>query len=284
MAMAITTHAPPKSKTVLARELGVSRQSLYYAPKLPAKDMALKKAIENVMMEHLAYGHKRIACELHVNKKRVLRVMKLFHLSPTRKRRKKPQKSKDIDQEPMNIPNLIQELVVYSVNNVWIADFTYLPYQNTFMYLATVEDLFTRQIVGWSVSVRHTADLVTEALLDALTRHPRPMIFHSDQGSEYRSGLFLETLKREHILPSMSAKASPWQNGYKESFYSQFKLELGHPDCYETMGELIEAIAIQIHYYNTKRIHTALKCPPNVFAQRYEFNQLSIAQSKVSSV
>jgi len=66
----------------------------------------------------------------------------------------------------------------------------------------------------------------------------------------------------------MSAKSSPWQNGYQESFYSGFKLELGHPEIYPTLGELYEAIAAQIHYYNHRRIHSALKCPPAVFAQR----------------
>jgi len=69
----------------------------------------------------------------------------------------------------------------------------------------------------------------------------------------------------------MSEKARPWQNGHKESFYSGFKLELGHPECYLTLGELIEAIAQQIHYYNNQRIHTALKCPPTIFAQRIAF-------------
>lgn len=282
--MAITTNAPLKSKTVLARELGVSRQSLYYIPKLPTKDMALKAAIELVMENHPAYGHKRIAIELDVNKKRVRRVMRLFGLAPKRRRPKRPQKIQDIKAEPMEIPNRIQGLVVCSANHVWISDFTYLPYHNRFVYLATVEDLFTRQILGWTVSVRHTAELVTEALLDALSRHAKPNIFHSDQGSEYRSELFLATLQDEHILPSMSKKASPWQNGYKESFYSQFKLELGHPDCYETMGELIEAIALQVHYYNTKRIHTALKCSPNAFAKRCELNQLTTALLKGVSV
>lgn len=282
--MAITANAPPKSKTALARELGVSRQSLYYTPKLPAKDMVLKTMIEKVMTENIAYGHKRIAIELDINKKRVLRVMKLFNLTVKRRRKKKPDKDKDNGVEPMDIPNRITDLIVCMPGVVWIADFTYLSYQGRFIYLATVEDLFTRQILGWSVSVRHTADLVTEALLDALSRHPRPDIFHSDQGSEYRSDLFLGTLAKEHILASMSAKASPWQNGYKESFYSQFKLELGHPDCYETMGELIEAIAIQIHYYNTRRIHTALKCAPNIFAKRFELNQLTMANQKVLSV
>lgn len=282
--MAITTNAPPKSKAALARELGISRQSLYYTPKLPSKDMALKAAIENVMKDNQAYGHKRIAIELGVNKKRVGRVMKLFNLTVKRKRRKKPDKEKDIGAEPVSIPNRIRELIVGGSGIVWISDFTYLLYQNRFVYLATVEDIFTRQILGWTVSVRHTADLVTDALCDALSRHPKPEIFHSDQGSEYRSDLFLGTLKRECILASMSAKASPWQNGYKESFYSQFKLELGRPDCHETMGELIEAIAIQIHYYNTKRIHTALKCAPNIFAKRFELNQLTMVNQKVLSV
>jgi putative transposase len=175
-------------------------------------------------------------------------------------------------------------MTVSRPNQVWVADFTYLPYQGRFMYLATVEDLFTRQIRGWNISARHTADMVTNALLDALSRHSRPDIFHSDQGSEYRSDLFLATLDREHITPSMSEKASPTQNAHKESFYSQFKLELGHPDCYATMGELVEAIAIQIHYYNTRRIHTALKCAPNIFEKRFELNQLTEVQTKVQSV
>ena len=72
----------------------------------------------------------------------------------------------------------------------------------------------------------------------------------------------------------MSEKASPWQNGYKESFYSDFKLELGHPECYPTLGELIEAMAQQIYYYNNQRIHTALKCPPAIFAQRVALQKL----------
>ena len=72
----------------------------------------------------------------------------------------------------------------------------------------------------------------------------------------------------------MSEKASPWQNSHQESFYSGFKLELGHSECYPRLGELIEAIAQQIHYYNNQRIHTALKCPPAVFAQRVALQKL----------
>lgn len=279
--MAINDHAPPKSKAALARELGVSRQSLYYVPKLPAKDMILKAEIESVMEGNPAYGHKRIALALQINKKRILRVIKLFCLKPKRMRGAKPLKEKDVGFDAMDISNRIRGLTVTRPNQVWVSDFTYIRYMNSWMYLATVEDLFTRKILGWSVSVRHTADLVTEALLDALSRHPKPEIFHSDQGSEYRSELFMKTLEREKILPSMSAKASPTQNGYKESFYSQFKLELGHPNAYETMGEFIEAIALQIHYYNTTRIHTALKCAPDIFLKRFEINSLPEIQKKV---
>jgi putative transposase len=271
--MAINRAAPFKSKKELAKQLGISRQSLYYQPRLPAKDLKLKAEIEKVMAYHPAYGHKRIALALGINKKRVLRVMKLFGLKPKR-RRKKPDKPPDLGQAPMAIPNLIKGIIIDAPNKIWVSDFTYLPYQGRFVYLATLEDVFTRQVVGWEVSVRHNADLITQALLNALNNHSAPEIAHSDQGSEYRSQMYLNLLKSLNIQPSMSEKASPWQNSYQESFYSGFKLELGHPECYPTLGELIEAIAQQIHYYNNQRIHIALKCPPAVFAQRIALQKL----------
>jgi len=225
------------------------------------------------MVKHKAYGHKRIAIDLSINKKRVLRVMKLFGLKPQR-RRKKPEKPKDLGQAPMVIPNLVQGIIIDVPNQVWVSDFTYLPFYGRFVYLATLEDVFTREVVGWEVSARHNVDLVTQAMLNALNNYPAPQIAHSDQGSEYRSQTYLNLLKSFNVQPSMSEKASPWQNGHQESFYSGFKLELGHPECYPTLGELIEAIAQQIHYYNNQRIHTALKCPPAVFSQRIAFQKL----------
>lgn len=265
--MAINQLAPPKSKTGLARQLGVSRQSLYYRLKLPAKDQKLKAEIEQALSAHRAYGHRRLALHLKINKKRALRVMKLFGLKPQRQR-KKPVKTKDVGQASMTIPNLIKGTIIDAQHHVWAADFTFLPYFDRFLYLATVEDVFTRLVVGWEMSVRHNAELVAKALLDAVALCRPPAIIHSDQGNEYRSQDYLNLLKGLDIKPSMSEKASPWQNGYKESFYSGFKLELGHPECYPTIGELIEAVAQQIHYYNNQRIHTALKCPPAIFAQR----------------
>lgn len=267
MAEALKKQAPKESKTSLARQLGVSRGLLYYQPKLPAKDLLLKAEIEKVMLKHKAYGHRRVALELEINKKRVRRVMRLFGIK-VKRQRKKPFKPKDFNQDASDIPNLISGLPIETPNRVWVADFTYLPYFGRFVYLATVEDVFTRRVIGWAVAKRHCKELVAYALFDAIECQPLPEITHSDQGSEYRSEDYLNLLKSLDIKPSMSQKASPWQNGYQESFYSGFKLELGHPEIYPTLGELVEAIARQIYYYNHERIHTALKCPPETFARK----------------
>jgi len=268
VAEAIKTQKLPECKTELAKKLGISRGLIYYRPKLPAKDLKLKAEIEKVMITHKAYGHRRIALELKVNKKRVRRVMKLFGIK-VKRQRKKPFKPKDLNQTPSIIPNLVTGLAIKAPNQVWVSDFTYLPYFGRFIYLATVEDVFTRRVVGWAVAKRHCKELVAYALLDAIEKQLPPEIIHSDQGSEYRSEDYLNLIKSLGIKPSMSQKASPWQNGYQESFYSGFKLELGHPEIYPTLGELVEAIALQIHYYNHERIHTALRCPPETFAKRY---------------
>jgi transposase InsO family protein len=127
MAAAINQLAPPDGKAELAKQLGVSRSSLYYAPRLPAKDLKLKAEIEKVMSVHSAYGQRRIAIELKVNKKRIKRVMKLFGLK-VRRRRKKPSKPNDLGQAPMAIPNLVLGLIIGAPQRVWVSDFTYLPH------------------------------------------------------------------------------------------------------------------------------------------------------------
>ena len=265
------------NKTKLAKNLGMCRQSLYYKPKLPAKDLELKKQIEEVLVEHKAYGHKRIAIHLGINKKRASRVMKLFNLSPDRKPRV-PVKMNDLKQEKSSNLNLFADFNLNSPSQIWASDFTYLPYfNNKFIYLATIIDCFTKEITGWSLSSKHNSELIKNALTDALSKRKKPKILHSDQGSEYKSDNFNKVLKSNKIKQSMSKKSSPWQNGMQESFYGKFKLELGHPKCYETLGELAEAVAHQIYYYNNKRIHSAIKCPPVVFYQRCQMDNLKSA-------
>lgn len=258
---------PSLSKSSAAEKISISRQSLYYQPILPAKDLALKQQIEAVLAEHKAYGYRRIAIALCANSKRVRRVMKLFGLK-AKKQRRKPRIRRDLSVLNRQ-KNLLEKTVINQPNQAWVSDFTYLSYRSKFMYLATVLDAFTREVIAWNISVRHNADLVCEALITALNKREKsPQIFHSDQGSEYRSSDLVEILKSKNIQPSMSRKSSPWQNGRQESFYQKFKFEMDEPNSYATQGELIEAIAIQIHYYNHRRIHSALRMPPAIFYQR----------------
>lgn len=268
-------------KSAVTAQIGISRQNLYYQPKLPAKDLELKNKIEAVGWEHKTYGYRRIAIALGVNHKRVHRVMKLFGIKVRRSLNRQPKVKNSLDLSSANRhQNLFAKAVVNKPNQAWVSDFTYLPQANSkFVYLATVLDAYTREIIGWNFSVRHNSQLVTEALRVALNkRNKPPEIFHSDQGSEYCSKDLSEILISKNIQASMSAKSSPWQNGKQESFYQKFKLELGHPMIYETRGELIEAIAIQIHYYNHRRIHSALKMPPALFYQRC-LRQSSISEN-----
>lgn len=148
----------------------------------------------------------------------------------------------------------------------WVQDFTYLWFQRSWHYLAVVLDLRTRQVVGWRLGLRHSSELTHEALLDALSKHPAPTILHSDQGSEYLSYRHQLLCERMEITLSCSSRASPWQNGFMERFFGSFKLELGNPNQHKELAQLHEAIALTMHYYNTKRIHSALKMSPAAYA------------------
>lgn len=257
------------NKKALAYWLGVSRSTLYYQPKQPAKDWKLKTEIEEVLHKHHSYGHKRIADHLNRNKKSVLRVMKLFGIKPYRRRRKPKDKGKTIDLSD-KYANLLLEADIFPkyANHIWVSDFTYLPFKNKFVYLATVLDIFSREIVGFNVLTAHNNQLVINALLHAAANHSLPEIIHSDQGREYTSKDYLKIVKSMGIKISMSRKGSPWENGYQEAFYSQFKVDLGDPNRFDTLGELVYNIYQTIYYYNNNRIHSALKMPPSVFAKK----------------
>lgn len=257
-----------EGKTCLARELGISVSTLYYKKKLPKKDHALKIRIEEAWRYYPAYGHRRLALHLGINKKRIRRVMRIFDLHPYRRRGKKPRKINKISR--IAYINLVKNIVPQYEGHIWAADFTYLSYKERFLYVATVIDLFTRKIVGWATMRSHSTPLVLHALFMALSANPRPHIFHSDNGSEYISKVFVRVLTETGITISRIAPGCPWENGYQESFYAQFKIDLGDPNRFPSLGELVYEIAKTIWTYNHMRIHTAIKMPPAVFAQRHE--------------
>lgn len=255
------------NKKAFAQKLGISRSSLYYNSKMKIRDQCLKEQILASLSEHPSYGHKRLALHLGRNKKCILRVMKKFGIKPYRRRVRKHYKPGDLKNDPLPMPNYAKIMCPLKRNVLWASDFTYFWYKKKWFYLCTILDIFNREVIGVSFSANHDKELVLSALRDALDKNPAPLYIHSDQGSEYQSYAYFDMLKEYKIKVSFSDKASPWQNGYQESFYSEFKKDLGDVSRFETLGEFIEGLYQQIYYYNHKRIHTALSMPPSLFKQ-----------------
>jgi len=261
-----------QTKTTLAKKLGISRGMLYYKHKKPIEDEKLRIEIEEVLVHHPAYGHRRIALELSLNRKRILRVMKKFHLMPRKRRGSRFVKLDDLGKPETKYKNLIEGFCPIRPNVVWVGDFTHIRFHDSWVYLATVMDIYTREIVSWHLSTSHEKELIIEAFLDAVDKRKTiPVYFHSDQGSEYDSEEYLNLIESNGIIVSMSRKSSPWENGYQESFYSGFKLDLGQTNHYKELGELIEVIARTLNYYNNLRIHTVLKMSPVKFRLGREY-------------
>lgn len=260
------------TKTNIARDLGVSRQSLYYKSKQKVKDEQLKEQILSVLTVHKSYGYRRVALALKINKKRVQRLMHKFKIRPY-KRKARWKKRLDLQRKAMPYGNLIKGWFPTRAGTVYVSDFTYLAYRGQFIYLATAMDLYTREVIGWEVSLRHDSNLVLNALITGLynKEFKLPAIIHSDQGSEYCSKDYIKFLNYLGIRISMSKKSSPWENGYQESFYSNFKTDLGLEfDRFNSIGEFIEGIHQAINYYNKTRIHTSLKMSPSTFAKLHK--------------
>lgn len=229
----------------------------------------MKDQILKVLGLNPSYGHRRVALALGIGKKRARRVMRLYSIKPY-KRKARWTKKKDYGKPPSGHPNLIKGSCPIKPNIVFVGDFTRLIWNERIIYLATFMDIFTREIVGWSVSTKHTTELVVEAFLDAIRTIGKPLIVHTDQGSEYNSEEYLKFMEALGVKVSMSAKASPWENAYQESFYDNFKTDLGLEfERFETVGEFVEAIHKTINYYNKDRIHTKLKMSPVKFKFKF---------------
>lgn len=254
------------TKTALAEALGISRSALYYVSKKEKRDWELKAEIESVLREHPAYGSRNIALELGKNRKPIRRVMQKFGLKPYRGKGKKWRRKKAVS---VIYANLLFATIPSYPCHIWAADFTELSFHSRTIYVATVIDLFTREIVGVAVSLRKGCPLVLQCLWGALMHRPPPAIFHSDNGSEYDAGAFIATLEKFTVRLSRSHPGCPWENGYQESFYGKFKIDLGDPDRFRSLGELVAEIHRTVWAYNTTRIHSALKMPPRAFAKKF---------------
>ena len=270
------------SKSRLARELGVSRGSIYYRCKIPDKDEELRRRIEAVMVANAGYGYRRVALALCINAKRAQRVMRKFHLRPAR-RAKTPNKPLDRGRPPESFPDILSRMSPIVPDCLWVSDFTYICFRGEFLYLATVLDLFTGTPLGFNISRTHDALFVQSAIDRAIAFAGRlPDWFHSDQGSEYMSDDVALWLARKGVNISTSPKSSPWRNGSQESFFGRFKTEFGDPDRFESIAELIEELYRMLHYFSHVRIKTRLKMAPAAFRKRW-FDEHQTAQRNPQS-
>jgi putative transposase len=245
----------------------VSRASFYrhwekQAP--PEAELALRDAIQRAAVAHRFYGYRRVAVLVQregyeVGVKKVRRLMKEDHLLAVRRR--KFVATTDSTHRLVVYPNLAEHLIVNDVNQLWVADITYVRLRAEFVYLAVVLDAFSRRAVGWALGRNLRTPLPLAALAHAIdSRQPRPgLVHHSDRGSQYASHEYVKRLESLGAVLSMSRPGHPWENGQCESFLKTLKAEEIDARPYHTMEELeqhLEEFIEQV--YNRVRLHSAL--------------------------
>ncbi len=238
----------------------------YLAETEPAQEeMTVRDVIQKVALEHRRrYGYRRIAAELRrrgmvVNHKRVLRLMGEDNLLALRKR--KFVVTTDSSHDLKVYLNLAARLEVTGINQLWVADITYIRLAGEFVYLAVVIDRFSRRVVGWALDRSLAARLAVGALQQAIAaRQPAPgLVHHSDRGIQYASQDYVDLLQTHGIEPSMSRPANPYDNAVCESLMKTLKQE----EIYCREYRDLEDLALHIEefldtYYNRQRLHSAL--------------------------
>ena len=240
----------------------------------PDPDMDLRDAIQRIAVEWPSYGRPRITEELRrrgwtVNPKRVRRILKEDNLLCLRKR--KFVVTTDSQHGRKIYPNLASQMVVSDINQLWVADITYIRLQSEFIFLAVILDAYSRRVIGWALDRTLEDDLTLAALRMALSQRTiQPgLVHHSDRGSQYASGDYTDLLKDHGIDISMSRKGNPRDNAACESFMKTLKYEEVHRSEYRDMSEARQSIRRFLEsVYNQKRLHSALSyCPPAEFEQ-----------------
>ena len=266
----------------------VSRASFYRslqeAP--PVKEeMEIRATIQQIVLEHRRrYGYRRVAAELRrrglrVNHKRVARLMREDNLLAVQPRAFVV--TTDSKHELEIYVNLASRMKLTAINQLWVADITYIRLQTEFVYLAVVLDAFSRKVVGWTLERTLATRLAKAALEQAIAaRQPAPgLVHHSDRGVQYAADEYMKVLQQHQLIPSMSRPANPYDNASCESFIKTLKREEIYVNQYRDLEDLRANIAEFIdRYYNRCRLHSALgyKAPAE-FEQSFAENTIAAA-------
>jgi putative transposase len=251
----------------LCQMTGLSRAGFYrsrISQQATPVEMELRDQMQKVALEWPAYGYRRITHELQhrgfeVNHKRVLRMMREDNLLCMRRRGFLV--TTDSRHNLPVYPNLAREMSPTAINQLWVADITYIRLRTEFVYLAVVLDAFSRRVIGWALGRTLEASLAIAALRMALIeRKPDPgLVHHSDRGVQYASHDYTNLLKQHHVTISMSRKGNPYDNAACESFMKTLKYEevyrneyVDFNDAKIRLGEFLDRV------YNQKRLHSAL--------------------------
>jgi putative transposase len=242
------------------------------------EEMAVRSAIQQIALEHRRrYGYRRISAELRrrgmrVNHKRVARIMRednLLAMQP-----KAFVVTTDSSHELEVYLNLASRMKLTGIDQLWVADITYIRLQAEFVYLAVILDAFSRKVVGWALDRTLASRLAIAALEQAITkRQPPPgVVHHSDRGVQYACEEYIAILEKQRMIPSMSRPANPYDNASCESFMKTLKREEIHANQYDDLEHLRANIAEFIEqYYNRQRLHSALGYrSPEEFEQQAE--------------
>ena len=241
----------------------------------PDADLALRDAIQRIALEFPSYGRPRITAELRrrgwvINPKKVYRILREDNLLCLRRR--KFVLTTDSGHSLAVYPNLARETALSGLDQLWVADITYIRLAWEFVYLAVILDAYSRRVVGWALQDTLEGKLTMAALRMALNRR-RPaagLVHYSDRGVQYAAGDYVQLLQQHKIAISMSRKANPYDNAKAESFIKTLKYEEVYRSEYRNLAEACSSIARFLEQvYNKKRLHSALGyCPPAEFERK----------------
>jgi putative transposase len=246
----------------------VSRAGFYrWRDALPAMDadLDLRDEIQRIALEFPYYGWPRITAELgkrgwQANHKRVYRIMREDNLLCLRRRKFVVATTNSNHTRPV-YPNLARGMALTGINQLWVADITYIRLELEFVYLAVILDVFSRRVIGWALDRTLEDELTIAALQMAFdNRSPAPgLVHHSDRGVQYASGDYTDLLKHRQITISMSRKGNPYDNAFCESFMKTLKYDEVHRQEYRDLADAHTSIEHFIErVYNQKRLHSAL--------------------------